>query len=101
MQFIEVARVDDIPPQKSLAVTVSSKTVLIANYEGKYYAVGNLCTHVGGDLSKGTLQGEVVTCPLHGSMFDITSGKRISGPALKDLAVYPLKIEGGVIKLGI
>ena len=57
--------------------------------------------HFGGDLSKGKLEGKVVTCPRHGSQFDVTTGKRLAGPAKKDLPVYEVKLEGNSIVIGV
>ena len=54
---------------------VQDKEILIARIEGKYYAYQNKCPHFGGDLSKGKLEGTVVTCPLHGSQFDLRNGQ--------------------------
>jgi nitrite reductase/ring-hydroxylating ferredoxin subunit len=73
---------------------------LVANVNGTYYAIGNTCTHQGGNLSKGTLQGSIVTCPRHKAQFDVTSGKVVSGPKIplfhpkiKDATAYTVKIE--------
>jgi 3-phenylpropionate/trans-cinnamate dioxygenase ferredoxin subunit len=82
------------------AVKLGSETVLVANVNGVYYAIGNACTHQGGNLSKGTLQGNIVTCPRHKSQFDVTTGKVVSGPKIpllhpkiKDAKTYTVKIE--------
>jgi len=79
---------------------VGDKEFLLANVNGKFYAMSNKCSHAGGNLSEGTLVGTTVTCPRHGSVFDITSGKSISGPKIlfvrrktKDLTAYEIKIE--------
>ena len=83
------------------SVSVNDKIVLVVNVGGKFYAIGNKCTHFGGDLSKGMLEGTIVTCPRHHSQFDVTSGKRIKGPASKDEPVYEIKIEGQSIKIDV
>lgn len=86
------------------AVKLGEKEVLIANVNGAYYAIGNVCTHAGGDLSKGTLEGNTVTCPRHKSKFDVTNGKVISGPKIplihpkiKDETAYSVKVQGNDI----
>ena len=56
---------------------VGDKECLVANVNGNYYAIGNRCTHANADLSKGSLEGNVVTCPRHKSKFDVTTGKVI------------------------
>jgi nitrite reductase/ring-hydroxylating ferredoxin subunit len=81
-------------------VLIDDREVLIVNVEGIYYAVDNLCTHFAGDLSEGVLEGNVVTCPNHGSKFDVTTGKVVSPPAealgrpdIEDLQTYLVKVE--------
>ncbi len=108
-EFIKVAETSEIPAGKMRSVKVVDKEILIVNIEGKYYAIGNRCTHKGGDLSKGKLENNTVTCPLHGAKFDVVTGKNISGPKIgfikakaNDTTVYEVKVEGNniMIKLG-
>jgi 3-phenylpropionate/trans-cinnamate dioxygenase ferredoxin subunit len=101
MEYIEVAREGQIPAGSMKSFSVKGKPVLVANVDGKYYAIGNKCTHLWGDLSKGKLEGKVVTCRLHGSRFDVTSGERLSGPAKNNEPAYEVKVEGDSIKVGI
>jgi nitrite reductase/ring-hydroxylating ferredoxin subunit len=81
---------------------------LIANLNGTFYAIGNICTHAGRDLSQGTLEGNVVTCPKHKSKFDVTSGKVVSPPKMglfhpkiQDAKSFALKIENEDILIKI
>jgi 3-phenylpropionate/trans-cinnamate dioxygenase ferredoxin component len=101
MDFIEVSQEGQLQPGTMQAFSVKGKEILVANVAGKYYAIGKKCSHMGGDLSKGKLAGTVVTCPRHKSQFDVTSGKRLAGPAKSDQPVYTIKIEGTAIKVGI
>ena len=80
--------------------------VLLANVNGVYYAIGNVCTHEGGNLSKGTLQGNIVTCPKHKAQFDVTTGKVVSPPKvlfmhpkINNEPTYTVKVEGTAILL--
>jgi 3-phenylpropionate/trans-cinnamate dioxygenase ferredoxin component len=104
MTLIEIAGVDDIPRGTMKSYAAGGKQVLISNIDGKYYAIDNTCTHAGGDLSKGILEGNVVTCPKHGSKYDITTGKCISGPKIgflklhaKDEAIFEVKVQDNKI----
>ena len=63
-------------------VKLAEKEVLIANVNDVYYAIGNMCSHMRGDLSKGMLEGNTVTCPKHRAKFDVTTGKVVSGPKI-------------------
>jgi 3-phenylpropionate/trans-cinnamate dioxygenase ferredoxin subunit len=107
MSFVEVAQTDLIPPGTMQSFLVNKKQVLITNIEGKFYAIGGKCTHLGGDLSKGKLEGNIVTCPRHGSQFDVTTGKSIRGPKIVlrfstgDEPAYAVKVEGKSIQVDL
>ena len=103
---MKAAETSEITVGKIKTVKLGEKEILIANLDGKYYAIGNRCTHRGGELSKGTLEGTTITCPKHKSKFDVTTGKVISGPRIllihpkiKDEPFYEVKIEGPYILL--
>jgi nitrite reductase/ring-hydroxylating ferredoxin subunit len=68
-------------------VEAGGKEICIVNVGGTFYAIGDRCPHMNATLSMGTLQGKILTCPFHFSRFDVTTGKKISGP------VEP-KVEG-------
>jgi 3-phenylpropionate/trans-cinnamate dioxygenase ferredoxin component len=106
LALVKVAETSEIPLGQMKGVKFAEKEVLIANVNSIYYAIGNICTHMGGNLSKGTLEGNTVTCPKHKSKFDVTTGKVISGPKIplmhpkiKDESVYVVKVEGKDILL--
>ena len=61
--LVEVAKVNEIPVGKMKGVTVEGKEILVVNYEGKYYAIGKICTHQRGDLSKGKIEGKRLRAP--------------------------------------
>ena len=114
-KLIRVASVDDLPEGTMKKYHVEDKEVLIAKVEGKYYATQNKCPHFGGDLSKGKLEGSIVTCPRHGSQFNLTDGGVVRwlkgtgiissiGKTLKSpqkLTTYDIKIEGQDIMVEI
>lgn len=100
MGFVKVAETSEIPVGKMKMVKLEDKEILIANVNGNYCAIANRCTHRGGDLSRGSLDSSIVTCPVHGARFDVTSGKAISGPKIlffkaktNDEPTYEVKIE--------
>ena len=94
MVFVKVALAKDLEPDHMVGVEARGKEIVVANLEGAYYAIGNRCTHAGCMLSDGTLKGGNVTCPCHGSVFDIRTGSVIRGPAKKPEPVFATKIEG-------
>lgn len=91
---IEVASTKTLPPGKMLGVKKNSTEILVANLDGKYYAIGNVCTHMGCMLSDGIIKGENVLCVCHGSTFNLKTGAVVHGPAKKPEPVYQLKIDG-------
>ncbi|MGD6807227.1 MAG: Rieske (2Fe-2S) protein, partial [Candidatus Bathyarchaeia archaeon] len=69
--FIRVADISEIETGKTKKVRVGDIEVLLVNVEGNFYAIDTLCTHYGGDLSEGKLEGNILTCPVHGAKFDV------------------------------
>jgi len=106
--FVKVAELSDVPVGKMKMFKISEKEYLVANVNGKYYAMGNRCTHANADLSKGSLEGNVVTCPRHKSKFDVKTGKVISGPKIplvhpkiSDAPSFEVKVEGNALFLNV
>lgn len=75
--MVDIAGKNDLDDGKMKAVTVQGKELLLARVKGEYFAIGNICPHLKGRLSEGTLEGYTVTCPKHGSQFDIRTGENI------------------------
>jgi nitrite reductase/ring-hydroxylating ferredoxin subunit len=81
-EWIEVANVNEISPGKMKHVEVDGKEIMIANVDGKFYAINDRCGHMNARLSSGVLKGNIVTCPQHAAQFDVTTGKKQSEPRL-------------------
>src|SRR5205823_2679716 len=86
---IEVAKIEDVQNGKMKRVKINGKEILIANINGKYFAIDNRCGHSNAALSSGVLNGNIVTCPLHGAQFDVTTGKKIKDPDFENLPSSP------------
>ena len=113
--FVPVAKTSQLKNGVMKQVNVQGRELLIAQVGGKYYATDNRCLHMGGNLSQGKLDGIVVTCPRHGSQFDLQDGhvvrwlkgsgivssmtKAVKGD--KQLATYKIKTEGNSIMVEI
>jgi nitrite reductase/ring-hydroxylating ferredoxin subunit len=99
--FVKVASVKDVATGNLLGVEVGGELVLLANVDGKHYAIGGRCTHMGCKLSDGTLkENGVVECPCHGSNFDLKTGDVIKGPAAKPEPSFQVKVEGDNLLIG-
>lgn len=95
--FVKVAETEDIQVSQMMAVEVNDEKICLANVNGKYYAIGNVCTHMGGPLAEGKLEEYIVQCPWHGSRFDIRSGEVVRPPAMKPESTYEVKVENNDI----
>jgi len=114
-QFVQVSKIGELGDGTMEPVNVEGREILLVRLGDKYYAADNRCPHMGGKLSKGKLEGTVVTCPLHGSQFDLTDGHVVRwlkgsglvsriGKALKSprpLDVYNVKVEDDRILIKI
>jgi nitrite reductase/ring-hydroxylating ferredoxin subunit len=93
MGFVKVASTKDLKPGEMIEASAGGKEICVANMGGKYYAIDNRCTHMGCLLSGGTLSEGNVTCPCHGSVFNVLTGDVVKGPAKKSEPAYGLRIE--------
>ena len=92
--FVKVADTKDILPSHMKEVQVDGENICVANIDGKYYAIGSICTHEGGPLADGTLESFEVECPWHGSKFDVRTGEVTSPPASEPEPTYQIKVDG-------
>ena len=95
--FVKVADTKDIQPSRMKEVQVMGENVCLVNVGGKYYAIGNVCTHEGGPLADGTLEEYEVECPWHNSRFDVRTGKVTNPPADEPEPSYEVKVDGNDI----
>ena len=100
-EFVAVGEAGALPPGTMRRVDVRGRRILLANVAGRVCAVDDTCTHEDASLATGVLRGELVKCPLHGSRFNVCTGKALKEPAESDLATYPVRLEGGRILLGL
>ena len=89
-----VGKAADIKSGELAAFLANGVRVAVANVDGRYYAVDELCTHEQCSLVEdGTLDGTVLTCGCHGAQFDVTTGEVLAPPAFEPLAVYPVHVD--------
>ncbi len=108
MQYIKVAQTDEVKPGEKKKISLNNKVLLLTNVQGTYYAIDNKCPHMGGSLYEGKLDGGTITCPKHGSVFDVRTGKVVKNGKIvfinlkvNDTKAYPVKIEGTDILIGM
>jgi nitrite reductase/ring-hydroxylating ferredoxin subunit len=98
-EFVEAARVDQIPPETGTAIKVGDKEIAVFNVDGNFYAIGDSCAHAGASLGSGKLNGRIVTCRAHGLRYDVTTGQVTTGGF--GVACYPAKVVDGKILIAL
>jgi nitrite reductase/ring-hydroxylating ferredoxin subunit len=99
-EFVKLAEVTELAPGQMKVVEWGEDQVLLVNLDGSIYAYDNICTHAGAPLNEGSLEGELVECPLHGSVFNVTNGEVVGPPAEDELRVFQVRVEGQDILVG-
>lgn len=109
MEYVRVAGVIDVAPGKILPIEAKGQKLLLAEVGGKFFAAQRKCPHLGFNLCRGSIEDGAVVCPLHKAKFDLVSGEVQRDPKLlfigmkakTGLAVYPVKVEGADILVGV
>ena len=98
-EFEVVARADDLKEGDMRAFDVRGTKIAVANVAGTFYAFGDTCTHRECSLAEGDLEETTVTCPCHGSEFDVVSGEVLRGPARVPVGSFEVRAEGGNLEV--
>lgn len=97
--WIDVAPQAEIPPGAWRCVELEGAEIAVFNFDGDYYAIENICTHDGGILTGGALEGDEIICPRHGARFSIKTGKVLAPPAYEDVTTFPVRVEAGTVQV--
>lgn len=98
-KWVSVAKADELKPGQYKSIEVEGEPIAVFNLNGEFYAISDVCTHDGGILTGGTLEGKVITCPRHGAQFDITTGQVLRMPAVEPLPTYETRVEGNYVQV--
>jgi 3-phenylpropionate/trans-cinnamate dioxygenase ferredoxin subunit len=98
--WVDVAAVDEIEAGGVRVVDVDGDEVAVFNIDGEYYALADVCTHDGGTLADGTVEGHEIECPRHGARFDVRTGKVTAPPAYENVTAYPVQVINGRVLIG-
>lgn len=109
MDYVRVASVRDVAAGKIVPIEAGGKKLLLANVAGTYHAAQRKCPHLGFNLCRGSLDGHAIVCSLHKAKFDLDTGRIDRDPKLlfinmkakTDLAIYPVRVEGEDILVGV
>jgi len=100
-EFYEIGPSADLPNGERLFVEIGENPIVVFNIAGKYFAIGDVCTHDDGPLGDGLLEDYNIVCPRHGAEFDVRTGKVLMMPAVVDIPAYPVKIVDGNLFIGV
>jgi 3-phenylpropionate/trans-cinnamate dioxygenase ferredoxin component len=98
-EWIIVAKEGEIAPGEWRRVDADGTAIVVFNLGGQYYAIEDVCTHDGGQLTGGTVEGGEIVCPRHGARFSIRTGEALSAPAYEPTAKFPVRVQNGEIEV--
>lgn len=97
--WTQVAAVADFPPGTRRVLDIDGVRVAVFHLEDGYHAIEDVCTHDGGELAIGKLEGCEIICPRHGARFDLRTGTVTAPPAYEDLPILPTRINNGMVEV--
>ena len=101
--WVELGRVEDVPPGHAARVEIGDVAVAVFNVDGEFFCLDDTCSHAQASLSDGDLDTSrcLIECPLHGSAFDLRSGEPLSLPAVEAVRVHDIDTADGVIRVAL
>src|SRR5574337_1340540 len=97
--FVKVATTGELGSGQAKKVEVDGKIIALFELSGSYHAIDDTCTHEGGPLSEGEVEGNIVTCPWHGAQFNVTTGEVVGPPADISVSAYQSRVNGSDIEV--
>lgn len=98
-EWVAVASESELKPGEVRTVDVDGALIAVFNLDGQYYAIEDVCTHDGGVLTGGKIEGGEIICPRHGARFCIKTGAALTPPAYEPTATFPVRIENGEVQV--
>jgi len=99
--WVSAGRGDDLAPGQVRVVQAGRARLALCNVDGKLYAIDDVCTHDGGPLDQGWLEGCEIECPRHGARFDVTSGRVTCMPAIMPVQTHPVRVVDGEVEIQV
>ncbi len=97
--WVTIAKVEEFSAGQRRIVDIDGARIAVFNLDGEYFAIEDVCTHDGGILANGKLDGDEIICPRHGARFSIRTGEALSAPAFEPTATFPTRIAAGEIQI--
>ena len=97
--WVSVARAETFQAGSRQIVDIDGTQIVVFNLDGKYFAIEDVCTHDGGQLTGGDVEGDQIICPRHGARFCIRTGAALTAPAYEPTATFPVRIANGEVQV--
>ena len=99
--YVKAATVEAVPDGGALRVTIGDVPIAIVRSDGEIYAIHDVCSHANVSLSEGEIEDQTIECWLHGSRFDLVTGRPTGLPATQPVPVYPVKVDGDDVLVSV
>jgi 3-phenylpropionate/trans-cinnamate dioxygenase ferredoxin component len=96
-EFVAIGKTGDLVPGEMKFIAVDGERRVLANVDGAFFVLKDVCGHRNAPLSRGKLIGHLIECPLHFAQFDVRTGKLVDGPVSADVPVYEVRVEGDTV----
>ncbi len=97
--WINAVAVGDLPPGEHIVVEVEDAVMVLFNLDGEFFAMEDICTHDGSEISSGCIVDGSIECPRHGARFDIRTGEVTAPPAYEPVDIFPVRVVDGVVQV--
>jgi 3-phenylpropionate/trans-cinnamate dioxygenase ferredoxin component len=97
--WIDIARADELKPGDYRVVDIEDVLIAVVDCSCRFYAIEDVCTHDGGELTGGEIEGCQIECPRHGARFNIQTGEVLTPPAYEPVATFPVRVENGFVQV--
>ena len=101
VEYVTIASIDELAEGERLIFEINDLPVALFNHGGQYYAIADLCSHDDGPVAEGELEELEIVCPRHGARFSMETGEALTLPAVVDIPVYPVRVVGDDIQIGL
>ena len=97
--WVDVAPAAEFAPGTWRSVEIEGTTIAVFQLDGEFHAIEDVCTHDGGILTGGSIEGDEIVCPRHGARFSIRTGEVRAPPAYEDVATFPVRVASGIVQV--
>lgn len=97
--WTDVCKDGELKEGQCRVIDVDDTMIAVFYHQSDYFAIHDICTHDGGELASGEIEGDEVICPRHGARFCIKNGEALTAPAYEDVDSFPVRVQDGVVQV--